>query len=309
MKSSIKKITALGCSAVLLMGLAFPVSAAEAPEKEMSAHMQMVLAKDSTYQGFMENDETLTADEIKCLPSHTVSLEYENLEDMQAQPAEKLYAMGMTAAEVEKFQSTSVKDMVLEHANATLTDERMREKGLAETTIAAIRNGDYDSVTEAEARRASAELNLGLGNWAHAGTSANCSIYWWWSDKPLNMWEDTVSSYITNGFDVTASSTCRVDYADLDSMTPDTEKRYGLSYASSSHVARFDFPMVDYDKWAQSGKAFVAHIGQAMSGVPIEFTGNYYHQWYPIDISIDIGGFVIFDPDEGDLTSTSDIFY
>ena len=308
MKSSIKKITALGCSAVLLMGLAFPVSAAEASEKEMSAHMQMVLEKDSTYEGFLENKETLTGDEIECLPSYSVFSEFEKLEDMQAQPIEKLYAIGMTAEEVKEFKSTSVKDMVLENADETLSDERLREKGLDEDAIQAIRNGDYNALTEAEARRASAELHLGLGNWAHAGTSANCSIYWWWDDKPLNKWEDTVSSYISNGFEVTGSSTCKVNYADLDSMTPDTEKRFSAQDTDATHVSRFDFPMVDYDKWAQSGKAFVAHIGPAQSGIPINFTGRYYHQWYPTDIRFD-GELIHFNPAEGILYTVRDTFY
>lgn len=258
----------------------------------------------------MANTEVLTSEEIDKLPVHTISSEFDKLQDMKKQSDAQLYAMGMSKEDVLKFKSTSVKNLVLENANETLTDNRMLEKGLSKNTIQNIREGNYDAISESDAEKASAELHLGLGNWAHSGTSANCSIYWWWADKPLNRWTDTIASYITNGFDVTASSTCLVKYAELNSMTPDADKRYGLSYAESSHVARFDFPVIQFStKWAQAGKAFVSHIGQNMSGVPIQFTGNYYHQWYPIDIFIDLWGVIHFDPKEGKLYTVQDTFY
>ena len=137
----------------------------------------------------------------------------------------------------------------MDNANETLTDERLREKGLEDNTIQAIREGDYDEVSEAEARRASAVLKLGTGEWAHAGSSANCCIYWHWEDKPLNLWTDTVSSSITNGFDVTANSTCKVGYGDLNSMSSDQDARFDLVPSTEedpipNHIARFDFPLI-----------------------------------------------------------------
>lgn len=221
----------------------------------------------------------------------------------------------MTKDEVEKFQSTNVKDMVLENANETLTDERMREKGLEDNTIQAIREGNYDEVSETEARRASAELKLGLGEWAHAGSSANCCIYWHWEDKPLNLWTDSISSSITNGFSVAGSSTCLVGYGDLDSMTSDTDVRFDMTISTPdnyipTNMVVFDFPMVKFStKWAIAGKAFVGHIGQVMSGVPITFVGYYYHQWYPIRFTIDDHGLINYNKLYGRLYSESGTFY
>lgn len=315
-----KRLVALGCSAALLISIAFPASAAENSNVEsdvtvMNEHVQEILSADSTYEGFMANDEFLSPDEIASLPNYSSFYEFDKLEDMKSMSASQLYAKGMTKNEVEKFQSTTVKEMVLDNANETLTDERLREKGLEDNTIQAIREGDYDEVSEAEARRASAVLKLGTGEWAHAGSSANCCIYWHWEDKPLNLWTDTVSSSITNGFDVTANSTCKVGYGDLNSMSSDQDVRFDLVPSTEedpipNHIARFDFPMVNFStKWAIAGKAFVAHNGPSPSGVPIRFTANYYHMWYPFDIHFDPFGIMILDPDEGAHYSVSGTYY
>lgn len=120
--------------------------------------------------------------------------------------------------------------------------------------------------------------------------------------------------------DVTANSTCKVGYGDLNSMSSDQDVRFDLVPSTEedpipNHIARFDFPMVKFStKWAIAGKAFVAHNGPSPSGVPIRFTANYYHMnyyhmWYPFDIHFDPFGIMILDPDEGAHYSVSGTYY
>lgn len=311
MRSSIKKITALGCSAVLLMGLAFPVSAAEAPEKEMSAHMQMVLEKDSTYEGFLENDEMLTAEEIEKLDSVVQVSEFDKLEALQQQPDSSLYEVGMTKKEIKDFKNSSVKNMVLENANKTLSDEQMEKDGLEKDTIQNIRNENFDDVTEAEARALTAELTLGIGNCARAGNSCNYNVYWHWDRYPTFNYTDVLASSISDGYSVGGNSTAKIGYANVNTTTPIQYERIYPVGAQEGGVARFDIDMeLSNGLYAQSGKAFVGNTGYYSPDYGIRVNAEYFHNWLGAlsNVSISPVGHISFTPKSGELTTIDPVF-
>ena len=61
-------------------------------------------------------------------------------------PTSELFKMGMSMDNVEKIKSKSVKELVLDNA-ATYTDEILASKGLSDTQIDALRDGNYETIT------------------------------------------------------------------------------------------------------------------------------------------------------------------
>lgn len=289
MSKMFKKIVATGCSALLVMGIVIPASAAEVAEPVQNEHMQKVLEENKTYEGFMSSSDTLTFEEIASMPGSVVANEYDELQVLKKQPVSELYNLGMNSDEVEMIKTTSVKEMVLDNAS-TFSNKTLKEKGLDDETISDIRNGNYDSVTESEARLAAGQIAIGIGSVSRAGTSANYNIYWHWDVKPLQQWTDTLVGSIDNGYSTTVSSTAKVGYAPMGGTTADPSMEERVTPIRNQNQAIFDISMWNDtgSGWAVSGKAFVATKGSDLGALGPH--AEYFHAWLSIpEITINWG--------------------
>ena len=302
MKKFAKKTIALGCSIALMFGVAFPASA----NSGSKSHMEYVLEMDSTYEGFMANDDTLSFEEIASLPGAVVYTEYDALVNLKVAPVSELFAMGVDVENVEKIKSKSVKELVLENA-ALCSNEVLESKGLSNKTIELIKEGNYGSITEEEARAASAHLSLGIASISRVGNALNYNIYWHWDNsRPLNLRQDTITASITNGYKVMGGATAKLWLAELSSMTVVDEDRISASNLEGSNVIRFDVDMQNPapvgDKWVQSGKAFVP-TANGTSGL-VTIYAEYFHKWLPVTVSV-INGHISFPAGSGELIKTN----
>lgn len=267
--------------------------------------MDQVTEMDSTYEGFMANDDTLTFDEIKSLPGATVTAEYDVLLDLKVTPVSELFRMGMSQSNVERIKTKSVKELVLENA-ATYPDKVLESKGLSAETIQAIQTGNYDAVTEAEARRVGAELALGIASISRVGNQLNYTVYWHWDNsRPLNLIEDVILTTVSNDYHVMSGSTGKLYYASLNSMTEDGEERIYPSNLEGTNGVRYDigmqYPTSVGLKWPKSGKAFVP-TANGYSG-SVDVFAEYFHKWTQVTVSV-IGGRLSFPSNSGELTTT-----
>lgn len=301
MKNRTRKNLAVICVCALIGCILLPSYQVEAAE----SHMDQVTEMDSTYEGFMANDDTLTFDEIKSLPGATVTAEYDVLLDLKVTPVSELFRMGMSQSNVERIKTKSVKELVLENA-ATYPDEVLESKGLSAETIQAIQTGNYDAVTEAEARRVSAELALGIASISRVGNQLNYTVYWHWDNsRPLNLIEDVVVTTITNNYSVMSGATGKLYFALLSSMDEDLETRIYPSKLEGTNGLRYDiamqYPAPVGERWTKSGKVFVP-TANGYAG-PVDIFAEYFHRWTTVTISV-ANGSISFPIGTGELTKT-----
>lgn len=272
-----------------------------------SAHMNQVLEQDSSYEGFLANSETLTFEEIASLPGASVISEYDSLLELKMVPTSELFKMGMSMDNVEKIKSKSVKELVLDNA-ATYTDEILASKGLSDTQIDALRDGNYETITIEEARDVGAHLALGIASISESGNNLNYNIYWHWDNsRPLNLIQDGVATSITNNYYVVGGATAKIWYAPLNSMTPVANGRISPISSSGSNSTGFYVPMQKSTsgglQWTQAGKAFIPTTGNN-TGRKIDMFAEYFHKWTNLSISI-ANGHISFPVGSGELTTAS----
>ena len=301
MKNRTRKNLAIICACALKGCILVPSYQAEAAE----SHMDQVTEMDSTYEGFMANDDTLTFDEIKSLPGAIVAEEYDALIDLKVTPVSELFHMGMSPADVERIKTKSVKDLVLENV-ATYPDEFLESKGLSADTVQAIKTGNYDVVSESEARRVGAQLALGIASISRVGNQLNYTVYWHWDNsRPLNLIEDVILTTISNDYCIQGGSTGKAYYAPINSMEEDMEERIYPSSEVGTNGIRYDiamqYPAPVGNRWTKSGKAFVpTQYGYA--GV-VDIFAEYFHKWTDVTVEV-IDGHLKFPVNSGDTTRT-----
>jgi hypothetical protein len=289
MKTMKRKVIAFGCSLMLLVGVAIPSGGAIASEATYSDHMQKVLEENSTYEGFMQSDDRLTFDEIASLPGAVVGNEYDELKALKTQSVNELYALGMDTETVNRIKTQSVKEMILEHA-ATFSDAILQKKGLDEDAIAAIRNGEYGLVSEAETRAVSGQIAVGIASITRSGTVAKYNIFWHWDTKPIQNWTDTLVGSIDGGYKTTVDCAVRVDYAPMNSMKadPNMEQRPKPTRDDNAAIIKIRMANASATGWAVSGKFFVTNTGSYLGALGPH--AEYFHAWLPdVDLSIDAG--------------------
>lgn len=297
-----RKSIAIACIALLTAYFFIPQQAVFASE----SHVEQVIEKDLTYEGFMENDEMLTFEEIASLPGANVVAEYDSLLNLKVTPVSKLFEYGLSQDQVEILKTKSIKELVLDNA-ATYPYEVLKEKGLTDFAIQAIKDGDYDLVTTSEARDASAHLALGIGGIYRSGNALNFNIYWHWDNSwPWNHYTDTLLASISNGYNIIGGTTAKIGLANSLSMTLVDETHILPVGKTSPNVTYFELPM-QYpppmgDMWIISGKAFIA-TKDGSSG-PVYLYSEYFHAWFPVEISI-TGAHISFPVASGDLTTAN----
>ena len=215
--------------------------------------------------------------------------------------------MGMSMDNVEKIKSKSVKELVLDNA-ATYTDEILASKGLSDTQIDALRDGNYETITIEEARDVGAHLAVGIASISESGNNLNYNIYWHWDNsRPLNLIQDGVATSITNNYYVVGGATAKIWYAPLNSMTPVANGRISPISSSGSNSTGFYVPMQKSTsgglQWTQAGKAFIPTTGNN-TGRKIDMFAEYFHKWTNLSISI-ANGHISFPAGSGELTTAS----
>ena len=129
-----RKIIALGCSALLLLGMVNVQEVAYAADSDITAHIAEVTEADKTYEGFLANDEILSYEELITMPGTSIYSEYDTLEELKEMTTAQLASLGVDTTDIQDIQTKSVKEMVLDNA-ATLSAAELQEKGLSEETI------------------------------------------------------------------------------------------------------------------------------------------------------------------------------
>ena len=293
-----RKVIAFGCSLALLGGICLPTGVVEAASVEQTAHMEKVLKADSTYEGFLANEDTLTFEEIASLPNATIVSEYDKIVALKSLPVSELKELDMEETDIMILQTKSAKEIVLDHA-ATFSIDRLLEKGLSIETVQAIKAGEYKKVSNTEARLSSAEVSLGIGNASRAGTSCNYNIYWHWSDEPVFTYTDHIYAGIGSNYSLTTGCTALLYYEDEAGVVPPIDDQRITPKHLTSDTCRYDIPMRAYTstgpQYCQAGKAFVGTEGNYIPSGAIVAHASYVHsqtrEEAVIDWDFDIWGF------------------
>lgn len=303
MKRKTNRIIAAGCSLLLLMGIVVPSANASVGVSEQTLRMQKVLEENSTYDGFMNSNDMLSFDEIASLPGAVIGNEYDKIKEIKEQPVANLYAMGMNDDDVNMIKTTDTKEIILDNA-ATLSDQTLREKGMNADAIKAIRNGNYELISEAETRAVAGQIAVGIASVSRAGESANYNIYWHWDSKPANKWTDTLVGSIDGGYSTLSTCTAKVGYAPMGGTTASMgEDR--ITPERDENEAIFEIKMLNSTgtAWVSAGKAFVANHGSYLGQLGAH--AEYFHSWIPFP-HLSIGNGIISAPIDIGTTHKAD---
>lgn len=281
----LKKLMASGCCGLLLVGAVIPSERALAEEPQ--THLEQVIEMDSTYEGFLANDEMLSFDEIASMPGASVQSEFDTLVELKNMTVSELKENGVEGLDIKKIQTHSVKEMVLDHA-ATLPKEQLKAKGLTDSTIKAIQSGNYQNITNDEVQAASSKLAFNIASCARAGASCNYSVYWHWDAEPLIKLQDTIATTISHNYWMTSNCTSKVGYGANGTLTSTKEYRQDPTSAAGAS-SRFDLDMARGSLWCQSGKAFVATLGSSSPSGSLIARAEYFHQHNPLPVDFSIG--------------------
>ena len=288
MKKTLSRTVAFGCSVLLMMSLALPVSAATA----QNSHMKQVLEMDSTYEGFLANDDTLTYEEIASLPGASIHYEIDSIEEMKKMSDKELINLEMEENDIKKLRTESAKKIVLDNA-AKLSKAALEDKGLSKEAIANLKSGSYEKLSEADVRAASSKLAFNIARVSRTSGQCNYNIYWHWDSAPGVKYTDPIAACISDGYVVQGSSTAKLIYKDENGYIEDTIDHIYPVYTGDGNV-EFDIEMLHATSWGpqycQAGKAFVANAGPVTSGT-ILINAYYFHSWTPdtVEVSFNVG--------------------
>ena len=289
MKLSGKRIISMLCCATFILGMSSPAMAM--PDE---AHMQKVLEKDKTYEGFLQNDDMLTYEEILQLSGATVQNEIEILYDLQSKPISELREMDITEDEIQMLKTKSVKEVVLDKLRE-LPVQELQDRGLSNVMIDNIKKGNYDLVDEKDVERASSKLAFAIASPSRSGTNCNYSVYWHWDREPVATFEDTIVAGISDGYNVAGSKcTAKLTYKDRAHKLSDTTDRIPASWVTRS-ICRFDIPMIQDNsdiniiRYCQAGKAFVSTYGSVSPNWDLQASAEYIHSYVPEGFNLTIG--------------------
>lgn len=279
-----KKAISILCSCIILFVVIIPQNKIEA-----KSHLSQVMEMDSTYEGFLENDEMLSFDEISNIPGASIESEFDVIVDLKTMTESELIANGLNSSDIEIIQTKSVKEIILDHA-ATIPYNKLKEKGLSDSTINNIQTGNYHAVSEKDVKAASSKLAFAIASCARAGNSCNYSIYWHWDIEPSIKLNDTIAATISHNYWMTGNVTSKIGYAAPGTTNTTMVFRHNPTYASEESC-RFDIPMTRGTSWCQSGKAFIATLGSYSPSGALIARAEYYHQEssLPVDFSVGVG--------------------
>lgn len=252
----------------------FPIEKSYAESSD--SHMEQVLKMDSTYEGFLANDEMLSFDEIARMPGASIRSEFDVINDLKSMHPSELKSIGLKNADIEKIKTKSAKEIILDHA-ATLPDTLLKSKGLTDNEICAIKAGNYQAISEVDVQAASSKLAFNIASCARAGNSCNYSIYWHWDAEPILKYQDTIAATISHGYWMTGNVTAKIGYGALGTTNSTMIYRHSPTYASGPSC-RFDMQMARGNVWCQSGKAFVATLGDSSPSGALIARAEYCHQ-------------------------------
>lgn len=277
-----KNIVVIGCSILLFMGSVIPANADEGKKAEINEHLQNVLEENSTYEGFMANDDVLSYEELLSLPGTSVRYEIDSLREMEKLSAQELQTMNVHPEDIQEIKSKGAKELVLENA-ATLPDSVLKEKGVSLQAISAIKSGNFDAVSEADVRRASGKLAFNIASVSRAGNQCNFNVYWHWDVKPTNLKHDYVAANISDNYMMNDQCACLITYVDPNGYI--MNKPYRLKIDEITQVGSgvtFTFDMLNATsmgpQYAQAGKAFVSSDGK-YSPDNLWAYAHYFHSW------------------------------
>ncbi len=257
----------------------------------LESHMEKIQNKDKTYQGFLNNDETLSYEELLKLPNTSVVSELNVLKKLKEKSVEELKTLGLQSEKIAELKNKNVEEIILDNV-AKCSYEELLEKGLSKEAIASIKNHEYSTISDEEIVAASASLAFNIASISRAGTSVNYSIYWHWSSEPIIKYTDYVAGNISDGYWATGQCTAKLTYKDSNGYLSDYVSRI-VPYEFSSNGCSFAFPMGHYTSqgpmWCQAGKAFIATQGNYSPNWALIANAGYFHSWAPEGLTISIG--------------------
>ncbi len=247
------------------------------------------LKLNSTYEGFMSNDDILSYEELLSLSGTNVETEYDSLSQMKDMSPLQLSSMGVSEPEIDMIKNNSVKRMILDNAYKQSIDV-LQKKGLSEEAIQNIKRKNYKDVSESEVALAASKLAFNIASVSRAGNACNYNIYWHWDIKPVITYTDTIASCVSDGYWMTSKCTALLTYHS--DWEADTTDRIPPTYIGGDGCAfdiEMDLATPNGPKYCQAGKAFVSTLGNYAPDEVLAIAA-YFHAWTPAGLDISVGG-------------------